>query len=135
MNEILNFLENLEIEYDLYNHPPIHRVGDDVALGIKIPGHQTKNLFLRDKKSKKHFLVSMSQDSKMDLKLFGSTLGGMKFSFGKPEDLRNLLNVEPGSVSVFGKVFDKSSNVELIVDQKLLDAELVAFHPNQIHRH
>ena len=130
MNEILNFLKELEIDYDLYEHPPIHRVGDDTALGIKVPGHQTKNLFLKDKKSKKYFLVSMSQDSKMDLKEFGKKLGGKKFSFGKEEDLKVLLNVEPGSVSIFGKIFDTDSMVELIVDQKLLDAGLVAFHPN-----
>jgi len=130
MNEILKFLKDLEIDYDLYEHPPIHRVGDDTSLGVKIPGHQTKNLFLKDKKSKKFFLVSMSQDSKMDLKEFGKKLGGMKFSFGKAEDLKSFLNVEPGSVSIFGKIFDTDSEVELIVDQKLLNAESVAFHPN-----
>lgn len=130
MNEISNFLKELEIDYDLFEHPPIHRVGDDTVLGIEIPGLQTKNLFLKDKKSKKFFLVSMSQDSKIDLKEFGKKLGGMKFSFGKAEDLKSLLNVEPGSVSIFGKIFDKGSKVEIVVDQKILNAELVAFHPN-----
>ena len=130
MNEIFKFLEDLKVDYDIYEHPPIHRVGDDTLLGIKLPGLQTKNLFLKDKKSKKFFLVSMAQDSKMDLKEFGIQLGGMKFSFGKPEDLKRLLNVEPGSVCVLGKIYDLNNEVEVVIDQKLLNAELVASHPN-----
>lgn len=130
MQEVLEFLLKHNIEFKLFEHPPIHKVGDELLLGLKLPGTQTKNLFLKDKKSKKFFLVSMAQDSKMDLKEFGNLLGGMKFSFGKFEDLKKLLNVEPGSVSLFGKIFDKDNLVELVVDQKLLEARSVAFHPN-----
>lgn len=130
MNEIFEYLDRNEVEYQTFLHPAIHKVGDDDLLGVKIPGLQTKNLFLRDKKSKKFFLVSMSQDSIMDLKEFGRKMGDMKFSFGKIEDLKRLLNVEPGSVSILGKIFDLNNEVELIIDQKILDADFVAFHPN-----
>ena len=130
MSEILNYLKSLGIDYDLYEHPPIHRVGDDKGLDLKIPGCQTKNLFLKDKKSKQFYLVCMSQNSKMDLKDFGKKLGGMKFSYGKAEDLKMLLNVEPGSVSIFGLIFDVEKNVNLIIDKVLIESDFVAFHPN-----
>ena len=45
MNEIFKFLEDLKVDYDIYEHPPIHRVGDDTLLGIKLPGLQTKKSF------------------------------------------------------------------------------------------
>jgi len=127
---VTDYLNSNDVVYDLYEHEPIFSVGDDEKLGIKLPGTQTKNLFLKDKKSKKFFLVSMNQSSKMDLKSFGKLLGGYKFSFGKAEDLANLLNVSPGSVSVFGKIFDNENQVNLVIDQSLLEADKVAFHPN-----
>ena len=130
MREIKDYLLKNNIKFDLYEHDPIHRVGDDELLGIKIPGCQTKNLFLKDKKSKQFFLVCMSQDSKMDLKDFGKKFGGMKFSFGKAEDLKSLLNVEPGSISIFGLIFDVENNVNLVIDKVLFESDFVAFHPN-----
>ena len=130
MNEIFENLDKLHIEYETFEHPPIHRVGDDAFLGVELPGLQTKNLFLIDKKSKKFYLVSMAQDSKMNLKEFGNILGGMRFSFAKPQDLKRLLNVEPGSVSILGKIYDVNNEVEVVIDDKILNAESVAFHPN-----
>ena len=43
-------LEELGIEFENYEHPPLRTVAESQALRGELPGAHIKNLFLRDKK-------------------------------------------------------------------------------------
>ena len=73
----------------------------------EIPGGHTKNLFLRDKKGAP-FLVVALEDAAIELKSLHRLLGASgRFSFGSADLMRELLGVEPGSVTPFAVINDK----------------------------
>jgi Ala-tRNA(Pro) deacylase len=89
-----------------------------------------KNLFLRNKKGDRHYLVILNVDKQVDLRHLVKVIGDDRFSFGSPERLMSHLGVTPGSVSVFGLLHDGSRSVQVIVDSDLRSAERLIFHPN-----
>jgi Ala-tRNA(Pro) deacylase len=94
-----------------------------------IPGGPTKNLFLRDKNGKRHFIVSVPDEKQVDIKALESVLGASKLSFGSPERLLKFLGVQPGSVTLLGLINDKERGVEVYIDQSLWAHERIQCHP------
>ena len=94
-----------------------------------MPGAGTKNLFLRDDKASRFFLVSVSHEKRVSLKDLGKILGAKKLSFGSPEMLKQYLGVEPGSVTLLGLIHDADHRVEVIIDQELWNAQQIQCHP------
>ena len=43
--------------------------------------------------------------------------------------MKDLLNTEPGNVSLFNIMYDKEKQVNLIIDEDLLTGKSLAFHP------
>ena len=74
--EILNWLEGKGIAYELMEHPPVYTIEDMEQLGICLKGNVCKNLFLRDGKGKRHFLVMLARDKQADLKQVQFCIGG-----------------------------------------------------------
>jgi len=123
-------LDAMGIAYTAYEHPPIF-TGDEAAEHWKdVPGVGIKNLFLRNKKGDRHYLVILAVDKQADLRHLVKTIGDDRFSFGSPDRLMIHLGVTPGSVSVFGLLHEGSRDVQVIVDEDLRSASHLIFHPN-----
>ena len=73
-----------------------------------IPGCHIKNLFLKDKREQL-WLVVCPEDRPVDLKTLPALIGSARLSFARPEILREVLGVEPGSVTPFGLINDTAS--------------------------
>jgi Ala-tRNA(Pro) deacylase len=123
------FLREHGIAAARHEHPPVMTVEESLRLVPPLPGAKTKNLFLRDKKGKRHFLVTVRHDLAVDLSALESALGVRGLGFGSPERLSKYLGVTPGSVSLLALVNDKSVAVEFVMDRKLWDAPAVHAHP------
>ena len=95
-----------------------------------IPATQVKNLFLRNKKGNRQYLVILGIGKQADLRELVKIIGDDRFSFGSPERLMETLGVTPGSVSPFGLLHPGSKEVRVIVDQDLRSADQLIFHPN-----
>lgn len=93
-----------------------------------MPGVPIKNLFLRDKDGKRHFLVVVRHDKNVDLKKLKGLLGVSKLSFASTDRLQNYLGVTPGAVTLLGLVNDKNHDVEIIFDWELAGQSLQC-HP------
>jgi len=130
MQHIYDILERLGIEYEKYKHSAMYTVEQADAIGADIPGVKTKNLFLRNRKGTRHFLVIAEAHAQVDLRQIADAVGEAKLGFASPERLRKHLNVEPGSVSLFALANDADGNVEVLIDKALLEAEKIGFHPN-----
>jgi Ala-tRNA(Pro) deacylase len=126
--ELFGFLDQLGIEHSTMTHPPIFTVGEGREWHDKIPGMHCKNLFLKDKKDK-IWLAVMPGDKRADLNRLEKRVRAARLSFGKPELLREVLGLTPGSVTPFGLINDTARRVTVIVDEDLPKNQWVNFHP------
>lgn len=123
-------LDQLGINYQLFHHPAVFTVEDVAQHAAHVPGVGCKNLFLRDKKGAKHFLVVVADDKRVDIQAIGKQHQIGHLSFGSPERLAKYLGLVPGSVSPFGLINDPDGLVRVLVDQDLMQSDLLNFHPN-----
>ena len=98
--DIAAFLAQHGIEARRHEHPPVMTVEESERLVPSLPGAKTKNLFLRDKKGARHFLVTVPHDLAVDLNALGAALDAGRLGFASPERLRKHLGIAPGSVSL-----------------------------------
>lgn len=127
-DQLFAFLDELGIDVVTVTHPPVFTVEEAKAIRGTLPGAHSKNLFLRNKKSKM-FLVVALEDRRIDLKTLGDRLEIGRLSFGSPDRLMRYLGVIPGAVSPFAVINDEAGDVQVLLDQGLLDAERLNFHP------
>jgi Ala-tRNA(Pro) deacylase len=123
-------LTALGIDYELFEHPPVHTAEDASRYWSAIPAASVKNLFLRNKKGDRHYLVMLGVEKQADLRQLAKVIGDDRLSFGSPERLQRLLGVTPGSVSPFGLIHDTGHTVRVIIDSDLRQADRLIFHPN-----
>ena len=123
-------LRALDITFESYEHPAVFTSEDADVHWRDIPATPVKNLFLRNKKGNREYLVVLGIDKRADLRELVKIIGDDRFSFGSPERLMQTLGVTPGSVSPFGLLHEGSRNVSVIIDADLRGAERLIFHPN-----
>lgn len=104
---VLEALSRLGISYEMVEHPPMFTTDDMQAFGMGEHGKVLKNLFLRDAKGKRHFLVVTSSEKKADLEALRTALGSTRLSFGSSERLQRFLNTTQGSVCPFAVLHDQ----------------------------
>ena len=126
--DLFSRLEELGIETETHEHPPLFTVEQSRALRGEIPGGHCKNLFLKDKKGQVALVVAL-EDAHIDLKTLGPRIGIGKVSFVKPDLLMELLGVEPGGVSPFGLINDVRQQVKVVLDERMMASELLNYHP------
>lgn len=124
-----DFLARHGIEVARHEHPPVMTVEESEKLVPPLPGRKTKNLFLRDRKGARHFLVTVRHDLKVDLDRLGAALGAGRLGFASPERLMKHLGITPGSVSLFALMNDTGGAVEFVIDRALWEAEAIHAHP------
>ncbi len=127
---VLRTLAERNIPYQLWEHPAVYTIEEMDALDLPAPEAVVKNLFLRDAKGRRYFLVVLSKEKQADLRALGERLG-VKLSFASPERLAACMGLEKGSVTPFGVLNDQERKVEVLLDQDLRTRPLVAVHPNE----
>lgn len=128
--KVYEVLESLGISYTRHEHPPVYTVEQAEEHWGNITGAHCKNLFLRNKKGNRHYLVIVDSSKQADLKSLSRKLGEDRLSFASEKRLMNYLGLEAGAVSPFGLINDKQKVVEVIIDSDLQKAGKVNFHPN-----
>jgi Ala-tRNA(Pro) deacylase len=123
------FLAAHGIDAERVEHPPVFTVEESERLVPPLPGMKTKNLFLRDKKGTRHFLVTVPHDLAVDLDALAKRLGTGRLGFASPERLLRHLGVTPGSVSLLALVNDSAHAVELVLDRRIFEADAIHAHP------
>ncbi|HEY2528746.1 MAG TPA: prolyl-tRNA synthetase associated domain-containing protein [Xanthobacteraceae bacterium] len=128
-DQLFAYLDGLGIVHKSVSHAALFTVEESRAHRGEIPGEHTKNLFLRDKKGTP-FLVVALEAAEIELKSLHRRLGASgRFSFGSAELMRELLGVEPGSVTPFAVINDKSCRVTVVLDATMMAQEVLNFHP------
>jgi Ala-tRNA(Pro) deacylase len=123
-------LAALGIAYERYEHPPVATVEEAEAHWAGIDAMHCKNLFLRNQKGNRHYLVIVQHSKRADLRMVADQVGDGKLSFASADRLMALLGVTPGSVSPFGLINDARGEVRVFLDRDLKSASRITFHPN-----
>lgn len=127
--DVLETLNGLNISYEKFDHAPVYTCEEANLINSHISGAKTKNLFLRDRKGKRHFLVVVLDEKQIDLNFLSESLGIKQLSFASPERLEKYLGTKPGSVSILGIINDPDGFVELIIDQDIWQSKALQCHP------
>jgi Ala-tRNA(Pro) deacylase len=123
-------LAELRIAYERHEHPPVATVDAAAQHWAGIDATHCKNLFLRNQKGNRHYLVVLVHSKKADLRAVADQIGDGKLSFASPERLMTRLGLTPGSVSPFGLINDRERSVRVVLDRDLKSETRVSFHPN-----
>lgn len=137
---VLSYLREHDIAFSNYNHPEGKTIEEAKRWWKNDGSVHCKNIFLRNHKGNRHYLVcyhcdhdldihSLEQRLKAALQAQGLPAPG-KLSFASPERMMRYLGLEPGSVSPFGLINDAEHHVHLFLDATLHDAKTLSFHPN-----
>ncbi len=125
---IFKRLEDLGIAFETHSHAPVFTVEEAQAHCGHLPGGHCKNLFLKDKKGALWLVVALGGRS-IDMKDLRHRIGSHHLSFGKPDLLRQVLGVEPGSVTPFALINDPGGRVRVVLDKEMMTMDLLNYHP------
>jgi Ala-tRNA(Pro) deacylase len=128
--KVFKVLEELQIEYELHEHPPAPTIEEATKYWGEMKATHCKNLFFRNHKGKKHYLVIFEHTKQLAIRDLEQKLKQGKLSFASEKRMTKYLGVKPGSVSLFGLVNDEEDHVFVFFDKNLLKSEHLSFHPN-----
>lgn len=128
---LLKVLDNLNIDYKVIEHEAASTIDEVKSHWTTLEGIHCKNLFLRDKKGRKHYLVVAEASKTVPIGVLNDMLGNNeRLGFASERRLEKYLGLKPGSVTPFGVVNDQDNHVTLLLDEAIKEAEMVSFHPN-----
>ena len=139
----LAWLDAHEIQYEVYYHPPLFTIEEALAYWKEIDSTHCKNLFMRNHKGNRHYLISFECHKDLDIHSLEQMVHQGKLSFASPERMDRCLGVAPGSVCAFGlindmdiaqtanpkELFENGHRVKYFLDSDLRKAEKISFHP------
>ena len=129
MKEVKNFLDSLNIKYDIVNHPAVFTTDEADKYIEGMDGVPSKTMFLAGKKDKNFYLFVLNDTKRLDIKKLNNLIGD-KLHFGKEDDLKQKMNLVPGMVSIFGLLNNKDHDIKVFIDKAITYENKITFHPN-----
>ena len=103
---VREFLDRHKIRYDIYHHPASPTIEEAKAHWREDGSKHCKNLFFRNHKGDRHYLVCFDCDRSLAIHDLEHRLRQGKLTFASPQRMERYLGLEPGSVSPFGLIND-----------------------------
>jgi len=142
IQKVLDFLEAHDLPYEIHTHPSLFTIEEALAYWKDIDSTHCKNIFMRNHKGNRHYLISMECHKNLDIHSLEHMLREGKLSFASEERMVRCLGLHPGSVSAFGlindidiqdanpkELFPNGHRVKYFLDKDLRTADKVSFHP------
>lgn len=128
--KVIDAMTSMNIPYDLIEHPAVYTIEEMDELNIDSNNEVVKNLFLRDDKKKRYFLIALEKNKQANLKEIRKELNCRPLSFASEEDLQKYLGLSKGSVTPLGILNDTDCKVEVVFDKDILLFHRIGVHPN-----
>lgn len=126
---VIDFLDGLNIQYDILEHPAAMDEESVKYLDENlISDTPCKNLFLVNRAGTEFYLLMMPRAKDFRTKYIKEQLGISHLSFAKEEQMVEILDVHPGSVSVMCLLNESAKSVHFILDEDVCKADTVRFH-------
>jgi len=127
--DIFEILDSLSIQFERIDHPAVYTSEEARRVVPHRPAKAAKNLFLRDKKGKRHILLVVDDQKSVRFKEIERQTGLTHLSMGSPERLKRHLGVTQGAVSLLEMMNDPEGNVEVLIDREMWAGEKIQAHP------
>jgi len=101
---IFKFLDSNAIAYERVDHPAVFTCEEAKRLVPSLAGAETKNLFLRDAKGRRHFLLSVPAEKNVDLKTLSTIIAVSGLSLASPERLKREIKGHSKKLATFFKI-------------------------------
>ena len=88
-----------------------------------------KNLLLTNRQQTDFYLLLMEGEKVFKTKYLSKELGVARLSFATDEQMEELLDITPGSLSILGLMNDPEKKVRLVIDRPVLTRPEIGFHP------
>ncbi len=128
--KVFEVLKELNIDYIITEHPAVPTVEEAKKYWIDLESAHCKNLFFRNHKGNKHYLVLLDYRQTLAIHDLEQRLKQGKISFSSEKRMDKYLGLKPGSVSPFGLINDTENHVHVFIDENLKRSERISFHPN-----
>ncbi len=128
--ELYTLFNELEIDLQYIEHPPVPTVEEAMKYWEGMDAVKCKNLFFRNHKGNRHYLVLLEHKQSLKIKDLEQILKQGKISFASEKRLAKYLKLTPGSVTPFGLINDSENHVHVFIDKNLQDCGHISFHPN-----
>ncbi|AZT09322.1 hypothetical protein BH017_15090 [Salmonella enterica] len=131
MNEhaVLKLLNELDISFQYISHPEVKTVADHTSFAADFPAQLLKNLLLKNSSGKYFYLYILDGNKKADLRELALQLNESRLSFAKPDELIEILGVEPGGVTPFAIGHNKERDIRIVIDSSVSESRSLGFHP------
>lgn len=128
--KVIEVLGSLGIKIEIYEHPALPTIDIAREYWKDIDATHCKNLFFRNHKGNKHYLVILNWLQVLDIHDLEKRLKQGKISFASQERMDKYLGVKAGSVSAFSLINDLNKHVYVFIDETLKNSVKISFHPN-----
>ena len=129
MIDLVGFLNANGVRFIRHDHPPVFTCDEELQHVPESGAARTKNLFMRDRRGRRHLLLVTLCSKSVSIADFAETSAADRLSFASPERLMKHLGVEPGSVTLLGLVNDADHAVEVFIDADVWSAASIHAHP------
>ena len=127
--ETYDYLAKHGIKFEKTEHRAVFSMNEVDAVELPYPDRDAKNLFVRDNKKRNYYLITVMGDKRVNLKEFRKAHGLRSLSFASADELMDILNLTPGSVTPLGLINDAEHKVKFYIDAAFKDG-LMGIHPN-----
>src|SRR4030042_6405230 len=110
--ELYELLEKLSISFEYHEHPPLATIEDAKAHWKEYNSGRCKNIFFRNHKGNRHYLVILEHLRLLDIHDLEKRLRQGKLTFASDQRLMRYLGLEPGSVSPFVLIKAKDNHLQ-----------------------
>ncbi len=129
--EIYAYLKENNIWHEISEHNAVFNMSEISDVILPYPECVAKNLFIRDNKKRNYYLITVKGDKRVNLKDFKQKYNTCSLSFASENDLLELLDLLPGSVTPLGILNDKEHKVQFFLDKDFTEEpKLIGVHPN-----
>lgn len=130
-NEIKTYdlLDRLGVRYWRIDHEPAMTMEACAEIDKTLEAVICKNLFLCNRQKTAFYLLMIRDDKTFKTKDISAQIGSSRLSFADADDMKRLLDITPGSVSVMGLMNDKAGAVRLLIDEDVTKGEYFGCHP------
>lgn len=127
--ETYDYLTKHGIKFEKTEHRAVFSMNEVDAVELPYPDRDAKNLFVRDNKKRNYYLITVMGDKRVNLKEFRKAHGLRSLSFASADELMDILNLTPGSVTPLGLINDAEHKVKFYIDAAFKEG-LMGIHPN-----
>ena len=126
--DIIKILEDKKIKYEMVEHQAVFTIDEMLDCDLPYPDQIAKNLFIRDDKKRKYYLITCLEDKKVNLKEFRKEHDTRPLTFASEDDLMAKMGLIRGAVTPFGILANEEKDIIVYLD-KDYENKIMGIHP------